>query len=194
MRISLVTCFNADWFFGRIPSPYIPLNLLCLGAILRQHGHEVTIVDQTLALTLGKASDGPQFHQQVAKLILRDEPDLIGFTTMCNSYPQTLTLARHCREHNPEPKIVLGGPQATAVDEATLRVFPWVDAIVRGEADHTFPALVNHWATGQPLNESLLGITYRAPGGRSSSILALPCYRTWMLCLIRPMIYILLSI
>ncbi|MCA9937037.1 MAG: B12-binding domain-containing radical SAM protein [Anaerolineales bacterium] len=166
MRISLVTCFNADWFFGRIPSPYIPLNLLCLGAILRQHGHEVTIVDQTLALTLGKASDGPQFHQQVAKLILRDEPDLIGFTTMCNSYPQTLTLARHCREHNPEPKIVLGGPQATAVDEATLRVFPWVDAIVRGEADHTFPALVNHWATGQPLNESLLGITYRAPGGQ----------------------------
>lgn len=165
MKISLVTCFNADWHFGRIPSPYIPLNLLCLGATLRQQGHEVTIVDQTLSLIQGKATDGPQFHQQIAELILSGEPDLIGFTTMCNSYPQTLTLARHCRQQNPAPRIVLGGPQATAVDEATLRHFPWIDAIVRGEADHTFPALVSRWAAAEALDETLAGITYRNKQG-----------------------------
>ncbi len=165
MKVTLVTCFNADWQYGRVPRPYIPLNLLCLGACLGDHGHEVEIVDQTLALLQGKASDGPEFHNQVAELILSTRPDVIGFTTMCNSYPQTLTLARHCRTMDGATRIVLGGPQATAVDVETLHHFPWIDAVMCGEADYIFPALINRWKNDDPLDQSLLGVTWRDAGG-----------------------------
>ena len=38
---------------------------------------------------------------------------------------------------------MLGGPQASVVDIPTLNAFEWIDFIVRGEADWTFPALLN---------------------------------------------------
>jgi radical SAM superfamily enzyme YgiQ (UPF0313 family) len=165
VKVTLVTCFNADWHFGRLPRPYVPLNLLCLAASLRERGHAVEIMDQTLALTEGRAEDGPKFHSQVAELIKGSGPDVIGFTTMCNSYPQTLTLARHCKELLPTVKIVLGGPQATAVDRATLRHFPWVDVIVRGEADITFPDLIDHWSKGRDTESNIAGLSWRDEKG-----------------------------
>ncbi|HTW81022.1 MAG TPA: radical SAM protein [Terracidiphilus sp.] len=161
MKVALVTCFNADWHFGRLPKPYIPLNLLCLAASLRERGHEVEIVDQTNALNEGKVHDRPEFHGEMADLIGAGNPDVIGFTTMCNSYPQTLTLARHCKKLLPAVKVVLGGPQATAVALPTLLHFPWVDVIVRGEADTTFPDLIDHWAEGKAEESKIAGLSWR---------------------------------
>lgn len=166
MKITLVTCFNADWHIARLPRPYIPLNLLCIAACLRERGHEAEIIDQTLALTSGKAREGPEFHGQVARLIAETGPDAIGFTSMCNSYPQTLTLARHCKQILPHVKIVLGGPQATAVDQATLSHFSWIDVIVRGEADTTFPDLIDHWATGRSSESEIAGLSWRDRNGQ----------------------------
>lgn len=165
MKIALVTCFNADWHFGRLPKPYVPLNLLCIAASLRERGHEAEIVDQTLALNEGRVTDGPEFHTQMAELIHASDPDVIGFTTMCNSYPQTLTLARHCKELLPAVKVVLGGPQATAVALPTLLHFPWVDVIVRGEADTTFPDLIDHWTQGGGDESNIAGLSWRDQKG-----------------------------
>jgi radical SAM superfamily enzyme YgiQ (UPF0313 family) len=165
VRLALVTCFNADWHHGRVPAPYIPLNLLSLAAGLRQAGHAVAIIDQTRALLQGQATDGPEFHDQIARLIYATQPDVVGLTTMCNSYPQSLRLARHYRRVDPAAKIVLGGPQATVVAHQTLDAFPWIDAIVRNEADLTFPELVGQWGRGQSL-AAVAGITWRDSAGR----------------------------
>ena len=160
MRIALVTCFNANWHHGRIPAPYIPLNLLGLSATLRSEGHEVVVIDQTLALLQGKADDGAAFHDQIGALIHEQRPDVIGLTTMCNSYPQTLSLARHYRKHDPHARIILGGPQATVVDTQTLREFAWIDAVVRGEADYSLAELVRTWERGDA-PEQVAGVTWR---------------------------------
>ena len=165
MRVTLVTCFNAMWHFGRVPDPYVPLNLLGLGACLKDQGHTVTIVDQALSLLRGQAVDGPDYTAQMAELIEADHPDVIGFTTMCNSYPQTLSLAQDCRQKSPHARIVFGGPQATVTDEDTLQHFPWVDAVVRGEAETSFPALINLWQDQAPLG-SLAGLTWRDETGQ----------------------------
>ncbi|MFD0078175.1 B12-binding domain-containing radical SAM protein [Streptomyces sp. NPDC127166] len=164
MRLALVTCFNADWHFGRVPSPYVPLNLLGLAAVARRSGHDPVVVDPTLALLEGRVSDGPGFHRQVAELICASRPDAIGLTTMCNSYPQTLTLARRCRELDPGVRILLGGPQASVVDVATLREFDWIDAIVRNEADRSLPQVLDRWAAGDGL-AGVAGTTWRGPDG-----------------------------
>lgn len=165
MRVTLVTCFNAEWQFGRLPSPYVPLNLLCLAASLRDRGHQPEILDQTLALVRGEAEDGPAFHDQIARRIAATEPDVVGFSTMCNCYPQSLTLAGRFRRLYPGAKIVFGGPQATAVDRESMRHFPWIDVVVRGEADATFPDLVDRWAAGRPLDDGMPGLTWQDDAG-----------------------------
>nr|AXL05613.1 radical SAM protein [uncultured bacterium]AXL05629.1 radical SAM protein [uncultured bacterium] len=163
MKLVLLTSFNADWRHGRIPAPYVPLNLLCLAAVARGEGHEPVIVDQTLALRDGKAVDGPTFHEQIAEIVAGHEPDVVGLTTMCNSYPQTLTLARECRKLAPTAKIVLGGPQATVVDIETMRQFDWIDAIVRNEADASLAAALARWREGADPTD-VAGVTWRANG------------------------------
>jgi radical SAM superfamily enzyme YgiQ (UPF0313 family) len=86
--------------------------------------------------------------------------DVFGFSSICSSYPLTLRLAREAKRLNPEARIILGGPQASVVDVPTLRAFPCVDIIVRGEADETLPILLRRLADGTDWY-SLPGITFR---------------------------------
>src|SRR5262249_90387 len=65
------------------------------------------------------------------------------------------------REAHPEGFILLGGPQASVVDVRTLESFPFVDLIIRGEAEETLTRVldaISHHATGL---ENIAGITYR---------------------------------
>jgi len=57
--------------------------------------------------------------------------------------------------------VIIGGPQASVVDVATLRAFPCVDVVVRGEADDTFPRLLQLVENRDARWESLPGITFR---------------------------------
>jgi len=88
--------------------------------------------------------------------------DVFGFSSICGSYPLTLRLARDVRRSNPDAWIILGGPQASVVDVATMREFPCVDLVVRGEADVTFPTLLDFLSSPDPSGlEGLPGITFR---------------------------------
>jgi radical SAM superfamily enzyme YgiQ (UPF0313 family) len=87
--------------------------------------------------------------------------DVFGFSSICSSYPLTLRLAQETRRLNPETKVILGGPQASVVDVATLQSFRCVDVIVRGEADQTFPALLPLLVSGDAGWEAIPGITFR---------------------------------
>jgi len=86
--------------------------------------------------------------------------DVFGLSSICSSYPLTLRLAQTIKEFNPEAKIILGGPQASVVDVATMRAFPCIDFIVRGEADETFTELLRHLSSADHW-ESIPGITFR---------------------------------
>jgi radical SAM superfamily enzyme YgiQ (UPF0313 family) len=92
--------------------------------------------------------------------------DVIGFSSICSSYPLTLRLINEVKRLRPETPVILGGPQASVVDIATMGNFSSVDFIVRGEADETLPSLLDtlyrrdasaHW-------EVMTGLTYRRSG------------------------------
>ena len=55
---------------------------------------------------------------------------------------------------------MLGGPQASVVDVSTLRAYPSIDLVVRGEAEQTLPDLVDALAGNRPL-AAIPGITFR---------------------------------
>ena len=66
---------------------------------------------------------------------MAENPDIVGFSTMCHQYHTTIRIARACKDANPDLKIVLGGPHATITDMETIEAFPFVDLIVRGECE-----------------------------------------------------------
>jgi len=162
-KVTLITPLRMEPGSVFNPKPFVPIGLLVVGAALEEVGCSVEIIDQTRAFQDGSVTPGDGAYDQLAKMIRATEPDLVGFGTMCNSYPQTIALARRYRALDPKRPIILGGPQASGTDVETLRAFPWVDLIVRGEAEETIKGLVMRWRGGQSLAD-LPGITWRENG------------------------------
>ena len=146
----------------------VPLGILSLAAVLEQKGFLPAVVDlNRLFFDYSWPEQGCYRHLDfcsfaVARLA-EIEFDVIGFSTMCSSFPLTLRLAQEIRQTHPGATIVLGGPQASVVDEATLAAFAAIDVIVRGEAEVTFPLLLRTLADGDDLSR-IQGITYRHQG------------------------------
>jgi radical SAM superfamily enzyme YgiQ (UPF0313 family) len=102
------------------------------------------------------------FFAFVAAHLHPDAFDVFGLSSICSSYPLTLRLADTIKRSNPGCRIVVGGPQASVVDVATLRAFPSVDVVVRGEADDTLPVLLEHLSDPDARWQRQAGITFRS--------------------------------
>ena len=158
------------------------LGVLTLAALLRERGHTPVVVnlddlffefigrnerqraapDDGGPRRVGEETTGSKsFFAFVAGLLRPEDFDVFGLSSICSSYPLTLRLADVIKRSNPRCTIVVGGPQASVVDVATLRAFPSVDIIVRGEADDTFPALLQQVAHPDAVWQQLAGITFR---------------------------------
>ncbi len=149
MRICLVPYpSDAPWELD------LPVGPLTLATLLEQAGHQVTIIDPAWApgSTTTDESSGEACSRAV-RLLQAESPDLVGFSTICSSYPRIIEWARHYRQLAPNTPIVLGGPQATATARETLQAFPWIDWVLRGEAENSIVPLVTcleqggDWAT-----------------------------------------------
>jgi len=153
------------------------LGVLTLAALLRTQNYVPRVINlddlffEFVRLDKSRPSvnhdwlDGSQpretFFSFVAEHLPADGFDVYGLSSICSSYPLTLRLAQELRRRNPHARIILGGPQASVVDVATMRAFPCIDIIVRGEADDTFPALLHLLDNQLPEWEKLPGITFR---------------------------------
>jgi radical SAM superfamily enzyme YgiQ (UPF0313 family) len=145
----------------------IPLGVLALAAVLEEIGIVPQIVDSNAwyieYLHSGARLNRSSFSQYAAGRLASLDADLFGFSTICNSYPITIQTAGHLKELRPSAVTLFGGPQASVVDLSTLRHFPFVDFILRGEADRSLPELATRLAGGLA-PETVPGITYRRAG------------------------------
>ena len=132
------------------------LGVLTLAALIRRQGYDPHIVNlddlffefvrlDTTRPSINREGVAPlqpseSFYSFVVRHLPAQSFDVVGLSSICGSYPLTLRLAQEIRRTNPQAKIILGGPQASVVDVATLNAFLCVDVIVRGEADDTFPS------------------------------------------------------
>ena len=145
----------------------LPLGVLSIAAVLEQKGITPVVINlDTLFvefITQGKGQNlSSGFLSYAIETIVSCQFDILGFSTICSSYPLTLRLAKEIKGLRPQIPIVLGGPQATVVDIVTLNHFPSIDYIVRQEADESFPQLLEVLENfdSHRLN-TVLGITYR---------------------------------
>src|SRR6185503_14530363 len=145
-----------------------PLGLLSLAAVLERQGISPYLVDlnhrySEFVRVACKESE-PDFVRLVVRELDSFEFDAFGFSTICSTYPLTLRLAKEVRRVRPEVKIILGGPQASVVDVQTLKEFPFVDFILRGEAEDTFPRLLETLSSPNGKLEQVGGLTHRRDG------------------------------
>jgi len=173
MRICLisaatVTDFGEDACSERIreTAEYPPLGVLTLAAVLREKLTTPAVLDLNRLYYeyLGDAGarSGDDFCAYAARRIPSGF-DVIGLSTICSSYPLTIRLAERLKKAYPDTIVMLGGPQASVVDVPTLQAFPFVDLIVRGEADETLPAVLKAGVRSKAL-AFVPGITFRSGG------------------------------
>lgn len=129
----------------------MPIGLHYLGALLQEQGHQVEL------LNWHDIKNKPQIIQEA---LLTLKPDLIGFSIFHANRWGGIQLAKIFKEHFPAVPIVFGGIGATFLDEHLLRHFPWIDIIVRGEGEITFPALIRR-IEAQKSYRDLPGLTLR---------------------------------
>jgi radical SAM superfamily enzyme YgiQ (UPF0313 family) len=174
MRVCLISPPTVTEFGDRMVAEFEALNLiaqhapmgiLSLAAVLEQNGVETEIIDLNRLyhkyIHSHESQCGTDFCAFASDALAPVVADVFGFSTICSSYPLTLRLARAVRARHPDAWIILGGPQASVVDRATLQTFPDVDLIVRGEAEETFPIILESLSNDARKLGLIDGVTFR---------------------------------
>lgn len=113
------------------------LGLLSLAAVAQNEGYEVRIEDPKKYLVSGELQYDESLYAEFASLLLGQEPDCIGFTTLGCSFIFALSVSEILKNQNPDIPILLGGPHATILHRTLIERFPFFDVIVRNEAEET---------------------------------------------------------
>jgi ribosomal peptide maturation radical SAM protein 1 len=103
----------------------------------------------------------PQYLDWLARLVDWPFFDVVGFTSTFQQNVASLALSRRVKAAAPSALIIFGG--ANVEDEMgleLLRIAPWVDLTVVGEADETLPELLEAVAKGANL-PGLRGVATR---------------------------------
>jgi ribosomal peptide maturation radical SAM protein 1 len=88
-------------------------------------------------------------------------PKVVGFTSTSNQNVPSLVLAKILKSRDPSLAIVFGGANCDGPMGAALhRAFPWVDVVVRGEAERILPDLVRDLVAGRAVRPQA-GLCFR---------------------------------
>ena len=102
-----------------------------------------------------------RFLDQCLAKVLRDQPKIVGLTSVFQQHTASLALAQRIKRASPETFVILGGANCEGIMGAeTLRQFTFVDATVSGEGDLLFPELVRRVLDGKAI-DALPGVRTR---------------------------------
>jgi radical SAM superfamily enzyme YgiQ (UPF0313 family) len=172
MKVCLISAPTANQFdhravgeaeAARIMGELAPAGILSLAAVLEAKGLQPEVVDlnRLYYSWLQEPNSGkPDFCGFAGAYFADRDFDFFGFSTVCSSYPLTLRIAAEVKRAHGDSVVALGGPQASVVDIFTMRTFPWIDLVVRGEAEQTLPDLLDALA-GRNSVAAVPGITFR---------------------------------
>ena len=109
----------------------------------------------------------PDFVRSLAAEIVADGVTVVGLTTTFTQNIPALSLAKQLKTIAPEITIVFGGANCDGPQGAALhRRFPFIDYLIRGEAEASFPALLKFLNDGEQLPD-IPGLCHRGPDGQS---------------------------
>jgi anaerobic magnesium-protoporphyrin IX monomethyl ester cyclase len=124
-----------------------PLGLAYVGAVLRQAGHKVKMVDLNVE---------PADYDSLPY----DDFDVVGISADTMRYPAVVKIAEAAKRRN--RTVVVGGQHVTFFDSEALST-GWFDFVVRGEGEHTVVDLMEHIQEGNSFDQ-VQGISYLSQG------------------------------
>ena len=136
-------------------SVMVPIALLNLAQPLAEAKFEVGILDRS-----AEKISGPEFVQYLKK----HGPAVVGITCYTETFKRGLQAAAYVKSVDPSIKVVMGGPHVTYMAARTLENTD-VDVVVRGEGDHSFLQLVEHFVHGKHVLKDIPGLSFHGPDG-----------------------------
>jgi radical SAM superfamily enzyme YgiQ (UPF0313 family) len=143
----------------RYAQSFAPMGLISLAGAVESDA-EVQIADINKAINDCLLPMSPEFYDVTADWLVSYDSDIIGFMTETDSYHHLLRISRKIKERKAGIQTLLGGVHATAVHHETLRDFPTVDFVIRGEGENAFLSFVQALKMGSDLSK-VGNLTYR---------------------------------
>jgi ribosomal peptide maturation radical SAM protein 1 len=98
------------------------------------------------------------FCDLVVDELIAADPELVGFSTTFMQNVPSLAVARRLKQRRPDIALLFGGGNCDGpMGVALHREFGFVDLVLRGEADETFPQLLRVLAAGDAGDTDALG-------------------------------------
>ncbi|MFI8930731.1 RiPP maturation radical SAM C-methyltransferase [Streptomyces sp. NPDC053474] len=112
----------------------------------------------------------PDFIDDLAaRICTGPTPDVVGFTTTFQQNTAALAAARRVKQLSPRTLVVFGGANCDgAQGEALHRNFPFIDYVLRGESEVSFPRLLDAVQHNRATDD-IPGLCHRLADGSSKS-------------------------
>ena len=139
----IISCLNSKYVHASL-SPW------CLLAGVREFSentYDISVAESTIN---GDITD-------FADKIINEKPDVVSFSTYIWNLTKTVELCRIIKEKI-QCKIVLGGPEVAYRQDDVLRKYDFIDFVLSGEGEWTFPDFLDN-INGDL--SSVSGLTYR---------------------------------
>lgn len=164
---SIIDFWKRPWFPGPVARTVanltpafimLPIGVVSAADYLDRQGYKVRILNLAEETIANRKFDAAA---RVAKL----EADVFGVDLhWCVHSRGAIDIARLCKTHHPDSKVILGGLTATRFDQEIVSKYPWIDAVVRGEAEESIAEYVQKLRTGRVLE--VQNLTIREPDGK----------------------------
>ncbi len=133
-----------------------PLGLLYLAGSVRQtRDDDVVVVD---------AFCQNYTPERFVERVMEERPDVLGMNCSTHTFLATMEVLAEVRRRLPDIVLVLGGYHATFAAREIMSEYGFIDYIIKGEAEDSFPRLLEHIENGtEPAD--VAGISYRSGSG-----------------------------
>lgn len=132
-----------------------PLGLLYLASCIRARGRDEVQVTDAFCENLTP--------EQLVARVVEAKPDVFGMNCSTHTFLTAIDVLRRVRESQPEMRLVLGGFHATFAAEQIVRGYPFLDYLVKGEAEQSFPDLLDRINAGRSASD-VAGVSYMEDG------------------------------
>jgi B12-binding domain/radical SAM domain protein len=137
----------------------IPIGVLSIAEYLVKNGLHVKIVNLAELML-----DSPSF--KIAPFVKDLNPRVFAIDLHWAVHSNgAIKTAEICKQLHPNSFVVLGGLTASYFSQEIMESFPFVDGIIRGEAEEPMVTLVDRLTKGRALDD-VSGLTYRESNGR----------------------------
>ena len=145
----LICCLNSKYIHASL-APW------CLASGVKEFGKascEVVVKETTINKPVSEFVD----------VIISENPQVVSFSCYIWNIEKTLEICKEVKEKT-GAFIILGGPEVSYRANAVVSAYPFVDFVLSGEGEKTYPALLDAICFKTSL-KSVQGLTYRAADG-----------------------------